>query len=370
MRPEGNRTRRPADVIPEGAHASAPPRVSVVVSTYERPDALAMALDGVRRSAHDLPLEVIVADDGSGPETAAVVDRFRAAVPFPVLHARQDHRGFRLAAARNNAIRAASGEVLVFTDGDCVLEPRALRLHAARTRPGIAHTGARVFLEAGETADVLSGRTLLAEVAARGVSRERPRLLRLRVSNALHAALRFKPRPKLCAANCAIHISDLRAVNGFDERFVGWGLEDDDIARRLRRAGARIADGTLDCLAVHLFHKVHESHRPDSRGTANWIYFRSGRYLTIARRGLVERRLEDIRLEVAGEPPASAALLLAGRPPVGDTRLPPEATVVFPAPGSVSTGRRVPRGECVLVVPPEICAAGTEAIRKFLEDAL
>ncbi len=70
--------------------------VSVVVSTYNRPDALELCLRSLMYQSR-LPDEIIVGDDGSRPDTAEVIDRLRALAPIPLVHVWQEDRGFRLA---------------------------------------------------------------------------------------------------------------------------------------------------------------------------------------------------------------------------------------------------------------------------------
>ena len=83
-------------------------RLTLVITTYERPDALAAVLDSVT-TQQQLPAETLVADDGSGAATAAVIEAF-ASRRIPALrHVRQEHDGFRLTRLRNIAIAAASG---------------------------------------------------------------------------------------------------------------------------------------------------------------------------------------------------------------------------------------------------------------------
>ena len=127
----------------------------------------------------------------------------------------------------------------------------------------------------------------------------------------------------------------------------------------------RIADGTSSCLALHLFHPVHESHRPDSRGSPNRAYFRRGRFLVRPRRGLRFRPLEEIRIAVTGPAPAALRELpgISMAAPGGKT----EVLLVF----SGRTSRPVRgRPEMVLPVPPEIASAGPEALRSWLEGQL
>ena len=75
-------------------------KTSLIISTYNRPDALALCLESVRRQRL-LPDEVIVGDDGSGEETREVIERFRQDFPVPLTHVWQEDEGFRLAMCRN-----------------------------------------------------------------------------------------------------------------------------------------------------------------------------------------------------------------------------------------------------------------------------
>lgn len=87
--------------------------ISVIVATYERPDALEAVLCALAsQSDHDF--EVVVADDGSGTETARVVKEWAAKMPVPLGHVWHDDIGFRLAEIRNRAIRVSRGLIAFF----------------------------------------------------------------------------------------------------------------------------------------------------------------------------------------------------------------------------------------------------------------
>ena len=250
-------------------------KVTLILSTYNKPRELECSLASVQLS--DLTglknFQVVVADDGSGPETAEVVEKFSKEAPFEILHLWQPDDGFRLAAIRNKAIDLAGGDVIVFVDADSLLHPSAVRYHAERCLPGVANAGARSLLGPVESNDILDG-SLSLEKALRDVfPREKWRRRRQYLKNWLYRITGFKIRPKLLGGNCSVHRQDLLKINGFDERFVGWGLEDDDLARRLRRLGVRIRDSTLDCLVLHIFHLTHPSHRPTIHHTPNYKYF-------------------------------------------------------------------------------------------------
>lgn len=279
--------------------------LSVVLSTYNKPRDLELALAALVRA--DRPsgghFEVLVADDGSGPETAELVDRVNRDAPFDVVHVWHEDRGFRLATIRNRAIRQARGDVLVFVDGDSIVMDRALTLHCERCSPRAAHVGSRCYLSEDVSEHVRGEPGLPGGLLTDFVMRDRWRRRVRFAKNAFYGLTRLKQRPKFVAGNTAVHRQDLERVNGFDERFVGWGLEDDDIARRLRRSGVRIHDGTRDCTVVHLFHLTHPSHRPTIHHTENFRYYNRGSFLTRCRYGLLPRRLQDVAFCIVGKLP-------------------------------------------------------------------
>lgn len=110
------------------------PRVSVIVCTRNGGHTLPACLDSITRL--DYPdFEVIVVDDGSTDDIAAIVARHPG-----VRCIRQDPRG--LGVARNTGAAAAGGEILAYTDDDCVVDPSWL-IHLTRAfdRPEIGAAG-------------------------------------------------------------------------------------------------------------------------------------------------------------------------------------------------------------------------------------
>ena len=132
--------------------------IGLIISTYEWPEALDLVLSSVAGQSHR-PAEVIVADDGSGAATASVVKKWGERAPFPIVHAWQEDRGFRLARARNLAIRKSTADYLIILDGDEVLHRHFVRDHQRALRPGQVLRGSRAVLSAERSAKALaSGR--------------------------------------------------------------------------------------------------------------------------------------------------------------------------------------------------------------------
>src|SRR6202171_3796787 len=130
--------------------------ISLIVSTYNREDALAAVLRSLTRQT-DRDFELLVADDGSGTATARVVTEWAAPLPVPLRHIWHPDRGFRLAEIRNRAIRASAGSYCVFLDGDCIARPDFVAAHRRLAEPGWFVTGNRILLSRELTERILAG---------------------------------------------------------------------------------------------------------------------------------------------------------------------------------------------------------------------
>src|SRR6476620_12658004 len=128
--------------------------ISVIVTTYNREDALDAVLRSLARQ-DDSDFEVIIADDGSGEATAKLVDAWKAKFSHRLDHVWHADHGFRAAEIRNRAILAAHGAYCVFLDGDCIVRPDFIATHRQLAAPGWFVTGNRVLLSAELTMKVL-----------------------------------------------------------------------------------------------------------------------------------------------------------------------------------------------------------------------
>src|SRR6516225_8306183 len=127
--------------------------ISVIVTTYNREDALAAVLRGLARQT-DQAFEVVIADDGSRPLTRQLIAGFGSQFKR-LAHVWHDDRGFRAAEIRNRAILAARGEVCIFLDGDCIPRPNFVAVHRRLAEPAWFIAGNRVLLSAELTERIL-----------------------------------------------------------------------------------------------------------------------------------------------------------------------------------------------------------------------
>jgi glycosyltransferase involved in cell wall biosynthesis len=227
--------------------------VALVITTYERPDALAAVLASVGRQ-HVAPDEIVVADDGSGPATRALVDGFAAASIAPTRFVCQPHTGFRVARLRNLAIAATRLDYLVFIDGDMLLHPDFIADHVRLARRGFFTQGLRVRADESLTRKLLADPARPTRVWSRGLGgARRAYLLRSpRLSMAARSIANSFIAIKAC--NQAFWRDDLVRVNGFNEAIEGWGPEDKELVARLTHAGVRRQTLLFGGIACHLHH--------------------------------------------------------------------------------------------------------------------
>ncbi|HEX8210233.1 MAG TPA: glycosyltransferase [Longimicrobium sp.] len=234
-------------------------RLSVIVSTYNKPHFLERVLWGYAVQT-DRDFELVVADDGSGPETAELIRRVRAESKMDIVHVWHDDRGFRKTEILNRAIVASRGDYLLFTDGDCIPRRDVVEVHRALARPGRYLAGGYLKLPADVSErigveDVTSGR--VSELRWLWAQGWRPgrRALRLVRSPKLAALFdRITPTAAHFHGNNASTWRDaILRVNGFEGK-MGYGGLDRALGYRLENAGVRGVQIRHRAVALHLHH--------------------------------------------------------------------------------------------------------------------
>ena len=130
-------------------------KISVIITTYNRPDALAAVVRACF-AQDDLDFEIIIADDGSSDNTQQCVAALQADAPMPLRHVWQEDLGFRAARVRNLGTLAAGGDYIIFLDGDCVPQRDFIRRHRKLAQRGYLVSGSRILLSQDATARTLA----------------------------------------------------------------------------------------------------------------------------------------------------------------------------------------------------------------------
>jgi glycosyltransferase involved in cell wall biosynthesis len=230
-------------------------RLTLLVTTFERPNALACVLASLEQQTQP-PDEVIIADDGSGPSTRRVIEEFQRRFPRTVHHAWQRHDGPRVGRARNVGIAMASGDYIVQIDGDMVLHPEFIADHARSARPGYWVQGTRIRLDEIRTRELIAKGPRTFDVFSPGIGIRRR-------AYAMHAPragelLRGTANAFIAIKGCnqGFWRADLEGVNGYDEAMTGWGAEDKELVARLIHAGVRRSSLLFAGIAYHLHHEL------------------------------------------------------------------------------------------------------------------
>ena len=233
--------------------------LSVIFTTYNSTTWLEKVLWGFASQSHR-GFELIIADDGSKQETAALITRLQEETGLDITHLWQRDEGFRKCRVLNKAILQAAHDYLVFTDGDCIPHPDFLKTHAALATPGRFISGSyfRLSLPASEAiqrSHVESGECFQTSwLRAQGMPRSKK--MRRVEASPLVDRIMSPLTMRSCTfkgGNSSAWRSDLVAANGFDER-LGYGGEDRELGVRLQNAGVRPLNARYKTTCLHLEH--------------------------------------------------------------------------------------------------------------------
>lgn len=241
-------------------------KTSVIICFYNRLDMLPACLDSLRGSSAEFH-EVVIADDGSSEEVVKNLQELIKKYDFPIIHAWHPRQGPRRSATRNNGIRHATGDHLIFLDADFTLLPGAIHSHIDVAKPGYFAAGRCKYTTEeqcrrilAEGASELLLETIYTELSEEPIEKEHRRFIRY----ALLHRLRLAPARKVSfGGHFSAFKKDIEAVNGYDENFAGWGGEDTDFALRMVRAGFRGTSVIKTARVLHLWH-------PSEMGTKHW----------------------------------------------------------------------------------------------------
>ena len=233
-------------------------RVSLVISTYNEPKSLRRCLLGFTVQGR-MPDQVIVSDDGSRPDTAAVL-RLPEFAGLPLEHVWQEDAGWRKPRVMNLSLACCIGDYIVFCDGDCVPRRDFISSHLRHARP-------RTFLS-GSIIDVpmdvhprLADEQILDNSAFSSAVLESlwpaARRYRRRLHPGRWESLLNLATHRYCTlrgSNFSAWREDLLRINGCDENF-GYGSEDRELGVRLRNAGTWSRWLKFSLVQLHLGHR-------------------------------------------------------------------------------------------------------------------
>lgn len=236
-------------------------KISIIITTYNRPDALALVLRALAQQT-DQNFEVLIADDGSHASTRDMIESIQ--LPVPCRHVWQADEGFRAAKIRNKAVAQATGDYLVFLDGDCVPLQKFVRKHRRLAEQGYFVAGNRTLLSQQFTDKVLHDSidiqhfSLFDFIWAKYCGRINRYLPVISLPLGPLRKLNANDWKGVKTCNLGLWKRDFLAVNGFDEDYIGWGFEDSDLVIRLLRYGIKRKLGRFAVPVMHLWHPEND----------------------------------------------------------------------------------------------------------------
>lgn len=238
-------------------------KTSVIVAVYNHFNWLKLILDALGAQSYR-DFEVVIADDGSSEETIALIQQYIAEHPqMKIVHSWIEDRGWRKNICLNEAVRKASGDYLIFIDGDCVPHRRFVEDHVRLSKPGVLLGGRRLDMPAEVSAVVETWQTLpkrpftkLWTLYLKNINKIAWKQLRRAIHFPVPVFSRLLVKDGgIIGCNFSLYRKDLEAVNGFDERYLAPGTgEDLDIDGRLQHAGIRHVRFSHYALMVHRHH--------------------------------------------------------------------------------------------------------------------
>jgi glycosyltransferase involved in cell wall biosynthesis len=242
-------------------------RTTVIVPTYNRPQALEVCLLSLAAQSR-LPDEVMIADDGSGLDTKASVEKMSAQLQdtFPVKHVWQEDIGFRKPKILNETVRQSSGEYLIFLDGDCMAHRHFVLSHINRSASDAILSGKRVdigkalterILERGRPVLSLTGELVWDAVFGRDI-RSRKVEEAIRMENRFLRRLLHRDRitdDGVWGCNFSLYKDLFYAINGCDEDFSDGSIEDNDLGIRVLNQGGKLRSVRNYANIFHLWHR-------------------------------------------------------------------------------------------------------------------
>lgn len=261
-------------------------RISVIIPVYNRLEHLRAGIQCLLNQTVK-PYELIISDDGSSEKIMDFIGDLIGKAQFKIKHVYQEDKGFRKTRALNNGVKNAEGEILVFCDQDLVFpkdhlenivknlkENEFLNYRPQNTEEKEKNEILTLLNEGIEYEDILQRLNIgdkKAEVEHLKKDRKRRWLYTLNLN---------KRGVKLVGMSYALTKESYIKVNGYNEKFQGWGFEDDDFGNRLYALGIKGREIKDENLSFHLWHPFD----PSKTESSNEEMYRSEKKLALSKK--------------------------------------------------------------------------------------
>jgi len=234
--------------------------ISVIISTYNAVAWLEKVLWGYQNQEFK-NFEMVIADDGSGPETKDLIDRMAKEVFYPIIHVWQEDDGFQKSKILNKAVLACNADYIVMSDGDCIPRSDFLQIHEDNKEIGYFISGGYFKLpmnisQLTTKEDILSGRCFKKSwLKERGLNKSfKNNKLTTSKSKSTFLNKITTTNSTWNGHNASGWKKDILKVNGFNES-MQYGGQDRELGERLMNLGIKGKQFRYSAICLHLDHK-------------------------------------------------------------------------------------------------------------------
>ncbi|MEJ5244079.1 MAG: glycosyltransferase [Bacteroidota bacterium] len=251
-------------------------KISIIVTVFNRLAYLEKCLSSIFNQSLK-PDEIIICDDGSSEDILGFLKSISKNTEIKIKYVRQEHKGFRAGRSRNNGVAISEGDILVFFDSDVIVTKNYLKTTVdfllKNNNYFISNYPVRLTKEQTNLLTLNEVETFDFRIIT---FKQRFKIIRQYIEDKFYSATnRLRKRskrkaPKLRGGFSAILRKDYFEVNGYDERFIGWGNEDDNLGKRLYMKGLNGANTGLFEFPIHLYHEpFHNNGERVNKNIAN-----------------------------------------------------------------------------------------------------
>ncbi|MCW1316888.1 glycosyltransferase [Campylobacter jejuni] len=235
-----------------------PKTCALIITTYNQKERLKLVLDSVKNLSF-LPNEVLIADDGSKEDTAKLIKEYQKDFPCILKHIWQEDKGFRAATSRNKAVNASNSEYIILIDGDMILDKNFIADHLKFASFKTILQGSRIILNENESKELLSKNNFNLAFNKKCFKNQRNIFLAKCVYKFSKLTKKFFKKSQLVkgskTCNMSFYKSDFESIEGFNEKFIGWGREDSEFVARFLFNNGVLKRLKFNALAYHIYHK-------------------------------------------------------------------------------------------------------------------
>ena len=228
-------------------------KCSLIICTYNWPEALSLVLSSVNRQSI-LPDEVIIADDGSDNTTYKLINKYTKSLKTHLIHSWQKDEGCRIPHSRNRAISKASFEYIIMIDGDTIMHTDFIKDHKKFAQKGSYIQGSRVLLQDAFTKKILNIGRFKEPSYFMKDSKNKINMLRIPFLTSILKYFKSQKLSGIRGCNFSIFKYEIIKVNGFNESFDSWGREDSEFVQRLYNNGVKKQLLKFSGIQYHLYH--------------------------------------------------------------------------------------------------------------------